>query len=59
MDALINVDKQICDNANMPAKKLLCDADELFNTLFKICYFEDTEYSVSNETMSAELVNRS
>ena len=31
-----------------PDKELLAEADELFNTIFKITYYDDQEFSISN-----------
>ena len=49
LDSLLVVDKSVSEN---PDKGLLVEADELFNTIFKITYYDDQEFSISNQQVT-------
>lgn len=50
---LLSVDKTLSEH---PDLKLLLEADELFNIIFKITYYDDLEHAVCNADLSKDLI---
>lgn len=49
LDTLLAIDKTLSEN---PGSDLLVAGDELFNTVFKITYYDDPDHSVCNFPLS-------
>ena len=49
LDFLLTIDKTLSENMEM---ELLMDADELFNSVFRITYYEDPDHSICNTPLS-------
>ena len=49
LDFLLAIDKTLSENQEL---ELLMDADELFNSVFKITYYDDPDYSICNTPLT-------
>ena len=49
LDFLLTIDKTLSENQEL---ELLMDADELFNSVFKITYYDDPDHSICNTPLT-------